>query len=105
MDATQFILSHKRTSSTAENLNTEQPPQKQTRQDSEGADSPPGDQESASSSSFSDDEPPLFGVYIVQYSISESQSDANDSRILGVFVSEEDADEEVARQRREAIEG
>ncbi len=34
---------------------------------------------SDTSSSSSDDEPPLHGVYIVQYSISESNSDANDS--------------------------
>ncbi|KAH8887894.1 hypothetical protein GQ53DRAFT_749560 [Thozetella sp. PMI_491] len=103
MEHTQLVVSHKRTSSTAENLNSEQPPQKQSRQEGQdGLDMPSSPSDTASSSS-SDDEPLLHGVYIVQYSISQSDSDANDSRIVGVYVSEEDADNEVIKQKLELV--
>ncbi len=97
----QLVLSHKRTSSKAETQNTEQPPLKQTRQDAQDG----SRDDSDTSSSSSDGEPPLHGVYIVQYSISESNNDANDSRIVGVYVSEEDADIEVTRQKKEVVDG
>ena len=96
MDLSPLVLSHKRTSSKANNQNTEQPPPKQARQEL------PEDSDSSSSSS-SDDEPPIRGVYIVQYSISEARSDANDSRIVGVYVSEQDALNAVRDQKRELI--
>ncbi|KAK0615171.1 hypothetical protein B0T17DRAFT_619975 [Bombardia bombarda] len=99
--------SHKRSSSSASNLTADEPPSKQSRKTYESApDTPQGALSNSSSSSDdndTDDESPLNGVYIVQYNTSNMNDNGNDIRILGVYVSEEDAYAEVSDQRKSLL--
>ncbi|KAK0732896.1 hypothetical protein B0T26DRAFT_866306 [Lasiosphaeria miniovina] len=109
MSSSRVLPSHKRTSSGAENQDTDQPPFKQAREARDSLSGvvrsmePPEVPENASSASSSSDGSDasslLNGVYIVQYSISNMHNDENDIRILGVYVSEEDAEAQVSAEK------